>query len=61
MVAEHAKMIELALNNPFFFTADGVMCEIESFRILPFSRISSILNQGIVPPSQKWLFDVDGV
>ncbi|GHQ99798.1 hypothetical protein VN1241_12750 [Helicobacter pylori] len=52
MVAVVEIIIEFLGNNFLFFKAFGVMCWIESFKILPFS-LSSILNQGIVPFSQN--------
>ena len=52
MVAVVAKMNEFALNKHPFFTPSIVICWMESESMRPFCLISSILNQGIVPPSQ---------
>ncbi|BAW39538.1 uncharacterized protein HPF18_0814 [Helicobacter pylori] len=61
MVAVVEIIIEFLGNNFLPFKAFGVMCWIESFKILPFSLMSSILNQGIVPFSQNSGLFFDGV
>lgn len=61
IVAEVATIIEFAGNKPDFLIAASVICWLDSESILPFLRISSMTNQGIVPFSQKSEFAVDGV